>query len=56
VLGTLSMSSGRHYWEIRLDKFVDEEDLFLGIARFFIIYIYKYLYIKKSRKEIDLYS
>jgi tripartite motif-containing protein 9/67 len=33
------MSSGKHYWEIKIDKFVDEEDLFIGIAR----------------KEIDLY-
>ncbi len=39
VLGTLAMSSGKHYWEIKIDKFVDEEDLFIGIAR----------------KEIDLY-
>jgi hypothetical protein len=33
VLGTLPMSSGRHYWEIRVEKFVDEEDIFIGIAR-----------------------
>jgi tripartite motif-containing protein 9/67 len=33
VLGTLAMSSGRHYWEIRVEKFVDEEDLFIGVAR-----------------------
>ena len=34
------MSSGRHYWELKIDKFVDDEDLFIGIAR----------------KEIDLYA
>jgi tripartite motif-containing protein 9/67 len=31
------MSSGRHYWEIRIDKYVDEEDLFIGVAK--LIYI-----------------
>jgi tripartite motif-containing protein 9/67 len=39
VLGTLAMSQGRHYWEIKVEKFVDEEDLFVGIAR----YIYQYM-------------
>lgn len=33
VLGTLAMSSGRHYWELKIDKYVDEEDIFIGIAR-----------------------
>jgi len=33
VLGNLPMSSGRHYWEIKIDKYVDEEDLFIGISR-----------------------
>lgn len=33
VLGNLALSSGRNYWEIKIDKFVDEEDIFLGIAR-----------------------
>ena len=32
-LGNLPMSSGRHYWEIKIDKYIDEEDLFIGIAR-----------------------
>lgn len=34
------MNSGRHYWEIKIEKYVDEEDIFIGIAR----------------KEIDLYT
>jgi len=33
VLGSLMFSSGRHYWEIKVDNFNDEEDLFIGIAR-----------------------
>lgn len=33
VLGNLLISSGRHYWEIKIDQFNDEEDLFIGIAR-----------------------
>ncbi|CAD8175890.1 unnamed protein product [Paramecium octaurelia] len=40
VLGTLALNSGRHYWEIKIEKYVDEEDIFIGIAR----------------KEIDLYT
>jgi tripartite motif-containing protein 9/67 len=27
------MTSGRHYWEVKIDKYADEEDLFLGVAR-----------------------
>jgi tripartite motif-containing protein 9/67 len=38
VLGTVGFSSGsgghsRHYWEIKLDTFVDMEDIVVGIAR-----------------------
>eukprot|EP01017_Pseudomicrothorax_dubius_P049567 TRINITY_DN9234_c0_g1_i1.p1 TRINITY_DN9234_c0_g1~~TRINITY_DN9234_c0_g1_i1.p1 ORF type:complete len:333 (+),score=89.79 TRINITY_DN9234_c0_g1_i1:26-1024(+) len=33
VLGSIPMNSGRYYWEIKIDKFVDEEDLFIGVAR-----------------------
>lgn len=27
------MSSGKNYWEIRLDNYVEEDDIFIGIAR-----------------------
>eukprot|EP01017_Pseudomicrothorax_dubius_P026543 TRINITY_DN2971_c0_g2_i13.p1 TRINITY_DN2971_c0_g2~~TRINITY_DN2971_c0_g2_i13.p1 ORF type:complete len:353 (-),score=65.49 TRINITY_DN2971_c0_g2_i13:1-1059(-) len=33
ALGSVGFSSGRHYWELKIDKFVDEEDLFVGVAR-----------------------
>jgi tripartite motif-containing protein 9/67 len=33
ALGNISLSSGRHYWEIKVDHYNDDEDLFLGIAR-----------------------
>mmetsp|Transcript_27339 Transcript_27339/g.24107 ORF Transcript_27339/g.24107 Transcript_27339/m.24107 type:complete len:123 (-) Transcript_27339:278-646(-) len=33
MLGNLVIESGRHYWEIRIDQFTDEEDLFVGIAK-----------------------
>jgi len=33
VLGNLLINSGRHYWEVKIDHFTDEEDLFIGIAR-----------------------
>eukprot|EP00331_Platyophrya_macrostoma_P005446 CAMPEP_0176408176 /NCGR_PEP_ID=MMETSP0127-20121128/1806_1 /TAXON_ID=938130 /ORGANISM="Platyophrya macrostoma, Strain WH" /LENGTH=343 /DNA_ID=CAMNT_0017787433 /DNA_START=28 /DNA_END=1059 /DNA_ORIENTATION=+ len=33
VLGSLQLSAGRHYWEVKIDKYGDEEDLFVGIAR-----------------------
>lgn len=38
VLANIGFSSGsggtsRHYWEIKLDTFVDMEDIFVGIAR-----------------------
>jgi len=33
ILGNLQISCGRHYWEIKIDHFTDEEDLFIGIAR-----------------------
>lgn len=31
--GTLSFSSGKHYWEIRVDKCDDDEFLFVGVAK-----------------------
>ena len=32
VLAKAGFSSGSHYWEIKLDTFVDMEDIFVGIA------------------------
>lgn len=33
------MNTGSYYWEIKIQKFVDEEDIFIGVAK----------------KDIDLY-
>ena len=33
VLATVGFSSGRHYWEIKLDTFADLEDILIGVAR-----------------------
>lgn len=33
------MSSGSNYWELKIDKYVDEEDLFVGVARFIFLEI-----------------
>ena len=33
VLATVGFSNGRHYWEIKLDTFVEMEDIFVGVAR-----------------------
>ena len=30
ILGTVSLSSGTHYWEIVIDKFVDLDDIIIG--------------------------
>ena len=32
ILGTVSMSSGTHYWEITIDKFVDLDDIIIGVV------------------------
>ena len=32
VLGTMAISSGQHYWEIRIDKFVDLDDIIIGVV------------------------
>ena len=33
MLANVGFNSGRHYWEIKLDTFVDMEDIFVGVAR-----------------------
>ena len=33
VLATVGFDSGKHYWEIKLDTFVDMEDIFVGVSR-----------------------
>jgi hypothetical protein len=32
ALATLPMSSGKHSWEIKIDRFTSEEDFFIGVA------------------------
>ena len=32
VLGSLVLNSGRHYWEVTIDCFMEEEDFFIGVA------------------------
>ena len=33
VLASVGFNNGRHYWEIKLDVFVEMEDIYVGIAR-----------------------
>ena len=33
MLASVGFNNGRHYWEIKLDTFVEMEDIFVGIAR-----------------------
>lgn len=40
ILATVPLSSGKHKWEIVIDRFSSEEDLFIGVAT----------------KEVSLYS
>ncbi len=32
ILGTIGLDSGRHYWEIKIDRYVNDEDIFIGVA------------------------
>ena len=33
VLGTTEISSGMHYWEIKIDKFVELDDIIIGVSQ-----------------------
>lgn len=32
VLATVGFNQGKHYWEVKLDTFVEHEDIFVGVA------------------------
>ena len=32
VLGTIAISQGVHYWEIKIDKFVELDDIIIGVS------------------------
>jgi hypothetical protein len=33
VLGTTALSTGKHRWEIRIDRYNSDEDIFIGVAK-----------------------
>ena len=33
VLGSVPISSGMHYWEIKIEKFVEQDDIILGVVQ-----------------------
>lgn len=33
VLADINFESGSHYWEIKIDHFIDVEDIFIGITK-----------------------
>jgi tripartite motif-containing protein 9/67 len=33
VLGTVEISSGKHYWEVKIEKFVEIDDIIIGISQ-----------------------
>lgn len=33
VLGTVKMNSGTHYWEIKIEKFVELDDIIIGVVK-----------------------
>jgi tripartite motif-containing protein 9/67 len=32
-LGAIPLNSGKHYWEVKIDKFVEQEDAIIGVAK-----------------------
>ena len=32
VLGTVPIGSGVHYWEFKIDKFVEQDDIIVGVV------------------------
>ena len=32
MLGTVEISSGQHYWEIKIEKFVELDDIIIGVS------------------------
>ena len=32
VIGNISFSEGKHYWEIKIDKYLEEYDILIGVA------------------------
>jgi hypothetical protein len=32
VMGTVPISSGVHYWEIKIEKFVEQDDIIIGVV------------------------
>ena len=33
ILATVAMSKGKHYWEIQVDKFVEPDDIMIGVVK-----------------------
>ena len=33
ILGGILMGQGRHYWELHIEKFVDQHDIIIGVAK-----------------------
>jgi len=32
VLGSVAIGSGIHYWEIKIEKFVEQDDIIIGVV------------------------